>query len=150
MSLEKWAEFGWVKTEPTSKEEIAGLLQIVDRDLKDAGVSLISNDRRFEAAFNAARMAATTALRASGFRSSQRLSHHLETLDSLEMTIGADTALIQSLREFSKKRNATSYDMACNVTGEELEQMIAVATQLQQRVFVWLQTRHPELVGDVL
>jgi len=36
------------------------------------------------------------------------------------------------------------------VTGEELEQMIAVATQLQQRVFVWLQTRHPELVGDVL
>jgi hypothetical protein len=50
MSLEKWAEFGWLKTEPTSRDEIKNLLAIVDRDLKDASVAAVSQDRRFEAA----------------------------------------------------------------------------------------------------
>jgi hypothetical protein len=68
MSLEKWAEYGWLKAEPTSRDEIRSLLAIVDRDLNDANVAAISDDRRFEAAFNAVRTAATIALRASGYR----------------------------------------------------------------------------------
>ena len=64
MSLEKWAEYGWLKAEPTSRDEIKGLLTIVERDLKDANVPAVSEDRRFEAAFNAARTAANAALRA--------------------------------------------------------------------------------------
>ena len=52
MSLEKWAEYGWLKAERTSRDEIKSLLTIVDRDLKDANVAAISEDRRFEAAFN--------------------------------------------------------------------------------------------------
>ena len=51
MSLEKWAEYGWLKREATSLGEIQSLLTIVDRDLKDASVAAISEDRRFEAAF---------------------------------------------------------------------------------------------------
>ena len=58
MSLEKWAEYDWLKAEPTSRDEIKSLLTIIDRDLKDANVASISEDRRFEAAFNAARTAA--------------------------------------------------------------------------------------------
>jgi len=60
MSLEKWAEYGWLKAEPTSRDEIKSLLTIVGRDLRDAKVTAISEDRRFEAAFSAARTAATT------------------------------------------------------------------------------------------
>ena len=33
MSLEKWAEYGWLKAEPTSRHEIKNLLTIIDRDL---------------------------------------------------------------------------------------------------------------------
>ena len=62
MSLEKWLEYGWLKKEPTSRDEINGLLAIVDRDMKDARVTAISEDRRFEAGFNAAR---TLAMRVS-------------------------------------------------------------------------------------
>jgi hypothetical protein len=47
MSLEKWAEYGWLKPEPTSPDEIRSLLTIVDRDLKDANVVGLSEDRRF-------------------------------------------------------------------------------------------------------
>lgn len=51
-------------------DAIKNLLTIVERDLKDANVAGVSEDRRFEAAFNAARTAATIALRASGYRTS--------------------------------------------------------------------------------
>jgi hypothetical protein len=39
VSLEKWAEYGWLKAEPTSRDEIKSLMTIVDRDLKDANVA---------------------------------------------------------------------------------------------------------------
>jgi len=121
MSLEKWAEYGWLRAEPTSPEEIAGLLGIVSRDLDDARVEAISEDRRFEAAFNAVRTAANVVLRAHGYRTATQLGHHLKTIESLELTIQADPRLVQKLRVFSKKRNATSYDSAGNVSDQELE-----------------------------
>ena len=52
MSLEKWREYGWLKSEPSSREEIVDLLGIVTRALKDAKVEAISDDLRFQAAFS--------------------------------------------------------------------------------------------------
>lgn len=68
MSLEKWLEYGWLRAEPTSADEISGLLGIVTRALKDANVEAISDDLRFQAAFSAALTVANIALRASGYR----------------------------------------------------------------------------------
>jgi hypothetical protein len=146
MSLEKWAEYGWLKAEPASPGEIADLLGIVSRDLHDARVEAISEDRRFEAAFNAARTAANVALRASGYRTSVQVGHHLKTIESLELTIQADPRMIQKMRVFSKKRNATSYDSAGNVSDQELEEAINVAELLRQSVIAWLRANHPELM----
>ena len=67
MSLEKWVEYGWLKREATSPDEIHGLLSIVDRGLHDSKVEAISIDLRFIAAFNSGLAAATAALRAGGF-----------------------------------------------------------------------------------
>jgi hypothetical protein len=145
MSLEKWAEYGWLRAEPTSPEEIADLLGIVSRDLQDAKVEAISEDRRFEAAFNAARTAANVALRACGYRTVTQVGHHLKTVESLELTMQADPRLIQKMRVFSKKRNATSYDSSGNVSNQELEEAIRVANELQHSVTVWLRENHPGL-----
>src|ERR1035438_6718029 len=145
MSLEKWAEYGWLRAESTSPEEIADLLGIDSRDLHDARVEAISEDRRFEAAFNAARTAANVALRACGYRTAPQLGHHLKTVESLELTVHAGPRLIQKMRVFSKKRNATSYDSAGNVSRQELEEAIGVANELQQSVIAWLRENHPEL-----
>ena len=145
MSLERWAEYGWLRAEPASAEEIADLLGIVSRDLHDAGVEAISEDRRFEAAFNAARTTANVALRACGYRTAPQLGHHQKTVESLELTVHADPRLIQKMRVFSKKRNATSYDSAGNVSRQELEEAIEVANELQQSVTAWLRENHPEL-----
>ena len=46
MSLEKWAEYGWLKAEPSSPDEIRDLLGIVTRALKDSKVEAISDDLR--------------------------------------------------------------------------------------------------------
>jgi predicted nucleic acid-binding protein len=148
MSLAKWAEYGWLKAEPTSRDEIKSLLAIVDRDLKDSNVAAISQDRRFEAAFSAARTAATIALRASGYRTTTQAGHHVKTIESLELTINADSKLIQRMKTLSKKRNATSYDSAGNVSAQELELAIKTATELQTGVIAWLEKNHPELLKD--
>jgi HEPN domain len=146
MTLAKWAEYGWLKAEPTSPEEIRDLLGIVSRDLADASVEAISDDRRFEAAFSAARTAANAALRACGYRTTTQQGHHQKTIESLELTLGAEPMLIQKLRVLSKKRNATSYDAAGNVSQQELDQAIQVAHQLQDSVITWLRKNHPELM----
>src|SRR5271168_346819 len=146
MSLEKWAEYGWLKAEPTSPEEIRALFEIVARDLNDAKVEAISDDRRFEAAFNAARTAAYAALRACGYRTTMQVGHHQKTIESLELTIKADPRLVQKMRVFSKKRNATSYDAAGNVSAQELQDVIKVAGELRESVTAWLREKYPELM----
>src|SRR5271154_1666550 len=149
MSLEKWAEYGWLKAEPTSPEEIRALFEIVARDLNDAKVEAISDDRRFEAAFDAARTAANAALRACGYRTVTQVGHHQKTIESLELTIKTHPRLVQKMRMFSKKRNATSYDSAGNVSAQELREVIRVAGELRKSVTAWLLKNHPELMKDL-
>lgn len=148
MSLEKWAEYGWLKPEASSRDEIRSLLTIVDRDLKDANVAALSEDRRFEAAFSAARTSANIALRASGYRTAVQAGHHIKTIESLELTIKADARLIQRMKTLSKKRNATSYDSAGNVSEQELQIAMRTAIELHREVVAWLRENHPELLRD--
>lgn len=148
MSLEKWAEYGWLRAEPTSQDEIKSLLAIVDRDLKDASVANVSEDRRFEAAFNAARTCATLALRASGYRTSTQAGHHIKTIESLALTMKADAKLVRRMKSLSQKRNATSYDSAGNVSAQELDLAIRTAEQLRRTVIAWLEQSHPDLFGE--
>ena len=68
MSLIQWLDNGWLRKHVTSKEEIANLMAIVNRDIKDAQVKEISNDWRFGIAYNAALKLATIMLYASGYR----------------------------------------------------------------------------------
>jgi len=44
MSLQNWAEHGWLRSHTTSRQEIADLLAIADRDIADAGSGGISTD----------------------------------------------------------------------------------------------------------
>jgi hypothetical protein len=43
MTLAKWTEYGWLRAEPSSQDEIRGLFSVVARSLKDAHVEAISD-----------------------------------------------------------------------------------------------------------
>ena len=52
MSLELWRENGWLREYKTSPQEVAGILDLVERDLEDAVREEISTDWRFNIAYN--------------------------------------------------------------------------------------------------
>lgn len=146
MSLEQHARNGWIAPEPTSADEIRRLLSIVDRGIADAKVPAISDDLRFVSAFSAGLAAAIVALRAAGYRTKTQVGHHMRAIECLEFTVGADSKVINQLRTLSKKRNATTYDSAGNVSEAELKMAIGVAEDLREIVTDWLAKTHPELL----
>jgi hypothetical protein len=146
MSLERYVENSWLRREPTSRQEIADQLGIVARSMNDAAVESISDDLRFYTTFNAVLALANTALRASGYRTTNQPGHHTRTIETLEYTVGADAKLIRKLMAFSKKRNVASYDSAGSISSQELEQILSTTADLRYTVDAWLRTTHSELV----
>ncbi len=68
MTLQQWANSGWLKPHKTSPKEIANLLAIARRDVTDAEEGGMSTDWQFGIAYNAALKLCTALLYASGYR----------------------------------------------------------------------------------
>ena len=88
MSLQSWLENGWLRHHKTSKKEIADLLKIISRDLKDAEAG-ISDDWRFGIAYNAALKLCTILLYAEGYRPEKTLQHY-RTIQALPLILGGN------------------------------------------------------------
>lgn len=142
MSFADWVNNGWLVAHTSSKQEIANLLGIVARDLKDSQAKGVSNDWRFAIAYNAALQAATAALAAAGYRAT-RESHYYRVIQSLELTVRKDAKFIQNFDAFRKKRNVSNYDIGGGISNREVEEMIGIA---QQDVEQWMRTNHASLL----
>ncbi len=146
MSLQKWVEFGWLRPHRSSRKEIAGLLSIVDRDLKDAEEHAISPDWRLGIAYNAALKLCTILLHASGYRA-ERVLQHKRTIDALPLILGEsrknDAAYLDACRI---KRNEVEYDTAGAATETDADELLEFAMTLREDVLGWLKTNHPELL----
>jgi hypothetical protein len=144
MSLKQWENNSWLKAEPTSRKEIANLLAIVDRDLKDATGS-ISPDWQFGIAYNAALKLCTILLRAEGYRPAHGLQHY-RTLMAMPLILGdeklEDASYLDSCR---KKRNIVEYDYIGGASEEDAKELLQFAEELRHHVLAWLKNNHPEL-----
>ena len=132
MSLEQWANNGWLRSHKTSAREIADLLAIVDRDLKDAEGD-ISADWQFGIAYNAALKLCTILLHASGYRPEKSLAHY-RTLAALPLILGErhkDNA--NYLDTCRTKRNTAEYDRAGVTTEEDAGELIGFVRDYAQR-----------------
>ena len=145
MSLRDWLKNSWLVEHKTSAEEIAGLLAIVERDLANAKVAGLSDDWRFNIAYNAALQTATAALAASGFRAA-REQHHYRTIQSLGLTIGWPGGKVDRLDRFRKKRNITGYESAGVISEGEAREILELAAALRGDVLAWLGKQHPKLL----
>lgn len=145
MSLEQWANNGWLRPHQTSPQEIADLLGIVERDLADAEGN-ISADWRFGIAYNAALKLCTILLQASGYRTEKTLQHY-RTIAALPLILGDqrndDADYLEVCR---RKRNTTEYDRAGAATEQDAKELIEFTKKLRADVLDWLKQHHPDLV----
>ena len=145
MSLQQWADNGWLRQHQTSQQEIADLFAIVARDLADAGGD-ISADWRFGIAYNAALKLCTILLHASGYRPEKTLQHY-RSITALPEILGAkwqdDADYLDTCR---RKRNIAEYDRAGVVTMQDAAELVEFCQELRREVLDWLRQNHPELV----
>jgi len=129
----------------TSREEIAGLLSIADRDIAASQVAGLPIDWQLNIAHNAVLQAATAALAAAGYRA-ERSAHHYRVIQSLQHTVVLDSTTIDLINKLHKKRNIASYTTAGAVSQLEAAEMVRLAKEVRRRVDHWLHDNAADLV----
>lgn len=115
------------RIEPDSAA-IQRLLEAAQRNLKDAELTGLSNETRFDTAYKAIMQLANAALQASGFRTlTSKPGHHQTLIQSLVKTVGIETERMIVLDALRKQRNITDY------SGDLVEDAAVTECLLQAR-----------------
>jgi hypothetical protein len=146
LSLSDWQNNGWIRPHRSSRNEIAGLLSIVDRDLVDANTDDLSSDWKFGIAYNASLKLCTILLHASGFRPEKNLQH-FRTIAALPEIMGSDKSEVSSYLEACRvKRNTVEYDTAGATSDAEARELLHFAIEFRIEVLDWLRENHPDFI----
>ena len=146
MSLENLLKIGQFKTHPPDAEEIERLLLASRRNLRDARVTSISAETRFDAAYKALMQSALAALMMHGFRpDTTRPGRHMTVLQAVPLTLGVEAKRIVVLDALRRQRNVSDY------TGDDIdtstaEHCIAEAQRLHGEAIAWRTASRPELI----
>ena len=145
MSLKQWENNGWLRPHATSRQEIEGLLSIVERDLADAEGD-ISADWRFGIAYNAALKLCTILLHASGYRPERTLQHY-RAIAALPLILGDerkdDADYLETCR---RKRNTAEYEMVGVASEQDASELATFVASLRDDVIEWLRKNNPSLL----
>ncbi|MBV9889207.1 MAG: hypothetical protein JO119_21920 [Acidobacteria bacterium] len=130
----------------TSKRELDNLRALIERDLEDASIDQLSDDRRHATAYNAALQAAKMAIPCSGYRLASTPGHHRPTFEAARLALGSSA--VKSLDFFEtcrRKRNVIDYDHASVATQTEAEEILREATAFFELVERLIAAHHPKL-----
>ncbi len=116
-----------MKPHQTSAQELDDLRAVVRRDLADAALEMLSDDRRFATAYNAALQTAKMLLACAGYRTSGT-GHHQTTFAVITLILG-ETAAPQSVffDACRRKRNMVDYDLSGVISQAEMLALIEEA-----------------------
>lgn len=147
MTLANLLKTGQLKEHTTTVEEVRRLLDAAQRNLADAGVTAISDETRFDAAYKAIMQLAMLALMANGYRpSSSAGGHHMTMIQSLPKSIGLSQKTMVVLDALRRKRNAADY-IGSYVDRSAVEACIAEAAALRVEVEAWIESNRPDLLS---
>jgi hypothetical protein len=147
VSLNDWLDSGRLRRHPSSARELADLLALVDRDVRDAQIEATSADRRFATACNGALQLATVVLHAAGYRTAGP-GHHSLTIQVLPEVMGAGQAEVAAFLDVCRmKRNVADYDRMGAVSESDVAELLELVDRLRADVTEWLDSHHPELRG---
>lgn len=109
MTLESWRENGWIETFSCSDDEIAALLDLASKDIRQTSISGLSTDWQFKIAYEAILSCARAALYQSGYRVSRTGGHYHEIM-SLQLTVELNSDTLDLLNRFRMRRNQAAYE----------------------------------------
>src|SRR5437016_6307011 len=89
-----------VQNHTTSAREISDLRELVERDLRDAAIEGLSDDRRFATGYNAVLQLSKMAIACAGYRVTFGAGHHQKTFEALKTAL--NTPKRKALRIISK------------------------------------------------
>lgn len=145
-SLQDWLNSGWLRKHSPTRKEIADLLGIVERDLKDSQTVGMSADWSFGIAYNAALKLCTVLLHASGYRPEKTLQHY-RTLQALPLILGAAwKAEAEYLETCRRKRNVVEYDRVGDASESDAQELRNFIRDFRAAVTEWLRKHHQELL----
>lgn len=119
-----------LKAESATKEEIAGLLRSGTVRLADAKNESLSQESRFDLAYNAAHALSLAALRHAGYRSGNRYLVFQCTQHTLDLAAEQWRVLDQAHR----KRNLAEYEGDIDVDDQLLDALIRVADLIADKL----------------
>lgn len=116
---------------------------MVKRDLADANIEGLSDDRRFATAYNAVLQLTKMVIACEGYRV-VGMGYHQTTFEALEIAMGPSIAPFSAYFERCRRqRNQVDYDMADVATPAEAELLLDKAQDYQRLVEAWIRRRHP-------
>lgn len=127
----------------TSLRELTDLRALVARDLNDAALPGLSDDRRFATAYNAILQLGKMVIACSGYRVTG-VGHHQTTIAALALAMGSGVStLVAYFDTCRRKRNILDYDMAQVISSTEAAEILKKANQFQQIVESWIAQHYP-------
>lgn len=109
MTLKAWEQTNrWLVAHKTSRDEIATLLAVGDRDLRDSRVAALSADARMSLAYGSALQFASAALAAEAIGPPVGVITITAPSRRSRLTIGWDAKRVKRLAIFRTKRNTSS------------------------------------------
>lgn len=137
MTLDNLIDRSLERIEPDAAS-IQRLIAAADRNIKDAALTGLSNENRFDAAYKAIMQLANAALQQLGFRTlTSKPGHHQTMLQSLAKTVGIDSDTLIVLDALRKQRNIADYSGDL-VEDAAVAECIVQARQLLTLTKEWL------------
>lgn len=119
---------------------------LIARDLEDAAIQELSDDRRFATAYNAALQTAKMAIACAGYQLASTPGHHRLTFEAARLALGASAARhLDFFEACRRKRNVIDYDHASVATHTEAQEIVAETNDFFELVEHWIAANHPKL-----
>jgi len=136
-----------VHTHQTSKQELDELRAVVKRDLADAALPALSEDRRFATAYNAALQAARMATACAGYRVAAVPGHHALSFECAGLALGNQAdKFILFFDACRRKRNVIDYTGVQIATSTEAAELFQRAQEFIALVESWIKVTHPHFI----
>lgn len=146
MDFNRWLAEERLRTHETDKVEIRGLLDIAQRDLKDAAIQNVSTDRRFLIAYEAALTLATIPLYCRGYETYGK-GHHWLTFRLLPEVMGDEYSDLAGYFDQCRiKRNVGTYDRGGQISDLEVDELQSEVVSFQAEIVDWLKRNYPNLI----